>query len=188
MSESSRPLLLLDVDGPLNPFAAGSEWLQDSGYALYKIRVRQESPRTFSVRLNPAHGPRLLALAEETGAELVWATTWEHYANEHIGPRIGLPELPVIEFARKFDDTLRDDHWKFDAVLKYAGDRPIFWLDDDFDRFDEDEVWFLNERGDIPTYLCPVDPALGLTLREFSAFQAWATGLCAHERAASQEN
>jgi hypothetical protein len=38
---------------------------------------------------------------------LVRYTTWEHESNEFIGPRIGLPELPVIEFG--LDGT----RWKF---------------------------------------------------------------------------
>jgi len=31
--------------------------------------------------------------------DLIWATTWEHDANKHIAPRLGLPPLPVVEFS-----------------------------------------------------------------------------------------
>jgi hypothetical protein len=45
-------------------------------------------------RLDPADGRRLLAL----GCQLVWATTWMADANDLVAPRLGLPELPVVEF------------------------------------------------------------------------------------------
>jgi hypothetical protein len=46
------------------------------------------------VWLNPEHGRALLGL----GYELCWATTWMSDANTWIGPVLGLPELPFVEF------------------------------------------------------------------------------------------
>src|ERR1044072_6816824 len=79
-----RPLLLLDVDGPLNPYAASRRWLDGSDYRKRDITVTDG--RTFPVWLDKSHGPLLLDLAETAGLELVWCTTWEHMANTEIGP------------------------------------------------------------------------------------------------------
>src|SRR5690349_9172578 len=82
-----RPYLLLDVDGPLNPYRAK---MIPPGYALHDIH---EGEKTWTLLLSQQHGVELNALA--TSYELVWATTWEHGANRLIAPRLGLPDLPV---------------------------------------------------------------------------------------------
>lgn len=86
-----KSLLLIDVDGPLNPWAASGRTNQKNGYTRYRIDG-------YTVYLKRAHGQQLLALTDVF--DLVWCTTWEHQANIEIGPRIGLPELPVIEFPK----------------------------------------------------------------------------------------
>ncbi len=58
----SRPLLFLDVDGPLNPYAAKPERRPD-GYTT--IRVPMADRRPLRVWLNPGHGAALLALGYE---------------------------------------------------------------------------------------------------------------------------
>ena len=102
-----RPLLFLDVDDPLNPFAAKPTRRPD-GYEKHRMAPRRwmeaerewlrakgrpfKRAKPLRVWLNPAHGPALLDLP----VELVWATTWEQEANEWIGPVLGLPALPVV--------------------------------------------------------------------------------------------
>jgi hypothetical protein len=55
----SRPLLFLDVDGPLNPYAAQPE-RRPEGYTTIRATVRPGRP--LRVWLNPSHGPALLSL------------------------------------------------------------------------------------------------------------------------------
>jgi hypothetical protein len=160
MADNGRPLILIDVDGVLNPIRFGGM----EGYTEYRLLQ-------FRVKLNMEHGVQLQKIAFDTGAELVWATTWEHLANEYIGCRIGLPPLPVIEV------ITRERCWKFGPVLDYAAGRPLMWFDDDFARFPEHEEWFLKERmaaGDLDTYLHTVDPAVGLTQKDFDKALSWA--------------
>jgi hypothetical protein len=76
------PLVLVDVDGVLNPFQSRTgdyrrHWVFPGGIAHRLL-------------LNPGHGPMLLELARASGAELVWATYWRDRANTWIAPRIGL--------------------------------------------------------------------------------------------------
>ncbi|WEH30591.1 hypothetical protein [Streptomyces sp. AM 3-1-1] len=111
MSESqgdARPLLLIDVDGPLNPYRA--RWARRHGYASHRMWPSVWSARHaegsralrrgLRVRLRAADGPRLLALPYTP----VWATTWAHEANEMIAPALGIEEpLPVIDWPRLFE-------------------------------------------------------------------------------------
>jgi hypothetical protein len=170
----TRPLLLLDVDGPLNPWAARSA---PPGFAEHRYRAARWG-RRLTVRLNPRHGADLLELAERTGAELAWATTWGHRANRVIGPAIGLPRLPVIEFAGPHADTR--PVWKFPAVARFAYGRPLAWLDDDFDLYGGARDAFLAKRAGVPTVLVPVDAAIGITRADLVAVERGLrpTGLC----------
>jgi hypothetical protein len=76
-------------------------------------------------RLDPADGRRLLAL----GCQLVWATTWMADANDLVAPRLGLGQLPVVEFPDDDDDRERGLHWKTTFLTAWAGGRPFVWLD-----------------------------------------------------------
>lgn len=162
-----RPLILIDVDGVLNPYLGPLR----EGYTEYRLL-------SYRVRLNMEHGVQLQKIAHETGAELVWATTWEHEANDYIGSRIGLPALPVIEVCKSTDHLDKADYrWKFGPVLEYCAGRPLLWFDDDFVRFPEYEEWFLKERmaaGDLDTYLHTVEPDVGLTQKDFDKALSWA--------------
>jgi Swiss Army Knife RNA repair-like protein len=162
-------LLLLDVDGVLNPYAASRNWLDRSDYRRSMITV--DNGMTYPVWLDRTHGQQLLDLASETGLGLVWCTTWEDEANERIAHRIGLPELPVIRFG--FNAV----RWKFNAALDYAAGRPLAWLDDDFQLHHEHRDWFLAQRGPVSTLLRHVDPHVGLVSADFDAVRQWATTL-----------
>ncbi|HEX5116856.1 MAG TPA: HAD domain-containing protein [Pseudonocardiaceae bacterium] len=191
---STKGLLLLDVDGPLNPYAAKG-FIRPPGYVPYR-----ETPdgdwvccrgvrwaRGYSVRLHPGHGELLRALADETGLELVWATAWEHSANRRIAPAIGLTDLPVIEFPAA--DVERDSRgrlrwrtgggWKWPAVCAYAAGRPLAWLDDEHHdaEFAAARSAFHRDRAGCPTLLCHVDPRRGLHREHLDQIRNWAAGL-----------
>ncbi|MCE7006305.1 hypothetical protein LWC34_26200 [Kibdelosporangium philippinense] len=170
MSPQPRSDALLDVDGPLNPFAAKAH-RRPPGYETFRQTKSggwyTSKRKGLRVWLNPRHGVLLRALAEETGLTLVWATSWQHEANDYIGPVLGLPPLPVIEF------TVRRD-WKWPAVSDYAAGRPLAWFDDQFNRGQQN---FEAERDGTPTLLCHVDPASGLRDKHFQEVRAWAKRL-----------
>lgn len=109
-----RPLLFLDVDGPLIPFGATSQ-----RYPTYRMgsELQDTGSNPLVERINPAHGPRLAAL----GCDLVWATTWMSDANDCISPRLGLPELAVVVWPApsKFDE--RDERSVASSRVVYGG-------------------------------------------------------------------
>ncbi|MEU4766409.1 HAD domain-containing protein [Actinosynnema sp. NPDC023794] len=181
---TTRGLLLLDVDGPLNPYAANPHRRPD-GYRTFRHTRRgtwhagRDARRHKGLRvwLNPEHGALLRALADDTGLELVWATTWMQLANTLVAPAIGLPALPVIEFA-EFDHDAGwspGGSWKWRAVADFAGGRPLAWLDDEHDvGYDEARAWFDRQRAGVPTNLCHVDPRRGLRPEHLDDVRAWA--------------
>ncbi len=148
-----RPFLLLDVDGPLNPYRARE--IPD-GYARHEI---VEGEKTWVVLLNPQHGVKLNALAETF--DLVWATSWEHGANRLLSPLLGLPQLPTILWPDR--TPVARGSWKTPYVAEWVGDRPFVWVDDGVD--EEDTAYFPADHQ----IVWPVDPWTGLTGADFAA-------------------
>ncbi|MFE4591522.1 HAD domain-containing protein [Streptomyces laurentii] len=169
---STKPLLLIDVDGPLNPYAAQRE-RRPEGYTTHRMRPSGwTGTAPLRVWLNPAHGNALRALA---GAyELVWATTWKDEANEWIGPHLGLPELPSIDWPQMHGKAPRGTFWKTQYILEYAAGRPFAWVDDDITAYDHEYV----ERNHLAAaLLLHVDPQLGLLRADFDRLADWAAAL-----------
>ncbi|WP_428956214.1 hypothetical protein [Streptomyces sp. cg35] len=168
-----KPLLLIDVDGPLNPYAAKPS-RRPEGYQTHRMRPSGwENPwqKPLRVWLNPAHGAQLQALP----FDLVWCTTWQHEANEWIGPHIGLPELPVIEWPDSAR-TARSDgvFWKTEGVVRWAEGRSFAWIDDDFTDKDRD---YVARRHAGPALLHWISPRLGLLDHDLQALTEWADSL-----------
>ncbi|MBR7833113.1 hypothetical protein KDL01_07550 [Actinospica durhamensis] len=167
------PILFLDVDGPLNPFAA-KPTRRPAGYVTHRLRPAGWTehsfygrPRALRVWLNPDHGAALAGLP----VELVWATTWEHDANRLIGPQIGLPRLPVVEWPSKERADADGLFWKTRHLAEYAAGRPFAWVDDQISPAD----WrWCAERYPAPSLLQPIDPRFGLREKDFAAIARWA--------------
>ncbi|GAA1937357.1 hypothetical protein [Kitasatospora viridis] len=167
-----KPLLYLDVDGPLNPFAARL-LRRPRGYT--SVRVDHE-PKPFRIRLNPRHGPALLAL----DYELCWGTAWMASANQWIAPVVGLPELPFVDFAAVLHKKRADGvHWKTEPLIGHAAGRPFAWVDDELGELDEA---FVAEHHGAPALLHRIDPRLGLREQDFAALARFARSVALSSR------
>ncbi|MFD8566818.1 hypothetical protein [Streptomyces sp. NPDC059639] len=173
-----RPLLFLDVDGPLNPYAAKPE-RRPAGYTT--LRVPHEISKDYvgislrrrplRVWLNPAHGRALLQL----DYELCWATTWMGDANRWIAPVLGLPELPFVDFGDALLQERPDGvHWKTGPLVDYAEGRPFAWVDDEQSTLDEAHV-AAHHRG--PGLLHHVNPRIGLGEDDFQRLAEFSRSL-----------
>jgi hypothetical protein len=163
---AQRPLLFLDVDGPLIPFGATREQYPE-GYPTYTYGGREAGGNPLLARVDPALGPRLLALP----CDLVWATTWESEANECLGPLLGLPRLPVVVWPEPSDKPEPGGlHWKTRTLLDWAAGRPFVWLDDEIT--DTDRVW-AEAHHPARTLLLRVDHCHGITDADIGALDAW---------------
>lgn len=175
-ADPARPLLLIDVDGPLNPY--GARFTRHRGYTTHRLRPANWSARQdpgsralrrgLRVRLHPGDGARLLALPYTPA----WATTWMHEANEMIGPAIGLPEpLPVIEWPRLFEADRDGLYWKTRYVVEWAEGRPFAWIDDMIT--DRDTTYVAREHGR-DALLLRIDPRRGLRPADYATLRGWA--------------
>jgi hypothetical protein len=181
MLSDPRPLLYVDVDGVLNPYAAKAH-RRPEGYGTHRpmppswvggTDAMGRKVKSLRVWLNPSHGPALLALTDRF--ELWWATTWQHEANEFIGPLIGLPELPVVEWTGPmFGNGPDGTFWKTTQLVEHAAGRPFAWIDDDIS---DDDRQYVARQHPGPALLHYVNPALGLLDGDFATMANWATSL-----------
>lgn len=152
----ARPLVFLDVDGPLIPFGRGD--------GHYPVFTDTDLGNPLLSRVDPALGPRLLAL----GCDLVWATTWLDEANECVAPLLGLPPLPVLDFPD--DDAVGGLHWKTRRIVEYAAGRPFVSIDDETTA--ADRSWVASHHPG-PALLHPVQASTGLTFDDVATIAAW---------------
>jgi hypothetical protein len=174
-----KPLVLIDVDGPLNPYYGPSE-KSLGGYVSHRMKPKGwEYGKGLKVSLNPLHGLFL----RDLGADLVWATMWNADANVWIGPHLGLPELPFIRFGdsetviiARNDQESRNLHYKTGRIAfkmnKHHYGRPFLWIDDEVTKADET---FLRDVCGVNVKCYYVNPKIGLNMDDFEKIEEWIT-------------
>ncbi|MFF3330237.1 HAD domain-containing protein [Streptomyces sp. NPDC002888] len=153
-------LLFLDIDGTLLPFGSPRP------YPVYDGPVALSAVHPLLNRIDPALGPRLLAL----GCELVWATTWLDDANVCAAPWLGLSALPVIDWPDEEEPPRGGPHWKTRPLVARAAGRPFVWLDDEITG--ADRTW-VSAHHPAPALLHRVDPRDGLTDADLAVVREW---------------
>ena len=160
-NETTKPLLLLDIDGVLNAFPdrAGQE---------YTRHTIDGSPIHLHVEV------RNMVSALEEAFEIVWFTLWNHRATPGLGPHVGLADADHLT-------TSWERGWEAAAVAGYNDSairrlmyaktpllpglidpqRPWVWIDDAHTQFDQE---YLVAAGlDPRTFrLVATDPQVGL--------------------------
>lgn len=158
--QARRPLLFLDVDGPLLPFGGNPQPAQPRTVAAGRL-----------AGLDSGTGLRLAALP----CTLVWATAWQHDANAEIARRIGLAHLPVVTWPEPTGAHEREDRWfgpcwKTRTLVDWAAGRPFAGVDDEIT--DADRGW-VGAQHPAPALLYHVEASQGLTDQDFAALDAW---------------
>jgi hypothetical protein len=152
----SRPVLLLDVDGVLNPYGTVE---CPEGFTEYDLFPGEES-----VRVCPAHGEWISELGYVF--DVAWATGWNDDANHVLAPLLGIAALPVVTMPL----PPFQPHEKVPPIARFAGERPAVWIDD----LHPAQAWTWSADRPQPTLLIPVAPAVGLTRRVVDQALTWA--------------
>jgi hypothetical protein len=153
---NGRPLLLLDVDGVLQPV----------GRSLPRGFERFTSDEA-DVVLCRQHGVWLNQLAVRF--DLVWATTWGATANQAIGSRLGLPELPHIDLGV----LPRSGTRKLGVVKAFVGTRAVAWVDDEL--YEDAVAWAMERHA--ATLIRRTSGSVGLTSDDVHALEMFAAAL-----------
>jgi hypothetical protein len=156
-----RPILAVDVDGVISLFGAEEK----PNRAHTRFELVDGVPHLISLPT----GDRLRRLSESF--ELVWASGWEDKANFYLPSMLGLPELPHVTFGGAVSGGAA--HWKLGPLDDYAADRPLAWIDDNFN----DGCYEWAERRAAPTLLVLTESHLGLEEAHVAALEAWARSL-----------
>jgi len=90
-------------------------------------------------------------------------------ANDLVAPRLGLPELPVVDFCDD-DGSEHGLHWKTMSLTRWAAGQAFVWLDDEIT--DVDRGW-VQAHYQGKALLHRVDPLVGLTDDDFKRIRAW---------------
>lgn len=160
-----KPILLLDVDGVLNPCPFDKN--RSSDWAFEKTFRSTLASGGFNLNLSWEMGQALLGL----GCEIVWLTTWIldwDHANENIGRAFGWAE-------KKVPEVTREQFWKILEVKRILAEPgpKVVWIDDDALNFLE----LFEDGADLDPHsrllvVCP-DSSVGLTkahLQEIKEF------------------
>ena len=166
-SDDLRPLLLVDVDGVVCPYA---DELADPAAHGLELTTVGYARAWFSDRI----AERLQRLS--TSFQLIWCTAWEDQAATFLAPLLRIPGLPVIHFDEPAADE--DGHWKWPAIEAFARDRPFAWIDDELGRDD----YARAARHPAPTLLVRIDGTCGLEEVHVEQLVAFAESVRARSR------
>lgn len=154
---SEKPVLAVDVDGVVSLF--GFE--QTPPDSVGRFHLIDGMPHFIS----SSAGERLRRLLDRY--ELVWATGWEDKANDYLPTILGLPPLPVLRFGP--DARFGSSHWKLGPIAKFAGGRPLAWIDDSL----SEECYEWAESRQEPTLLVPTHSPVGIEEGHVEALIRW---------------
>jgi hypothetical protein len=174
METDRRPVVALDLDGVLNPT------VRRSGLVAHRVTlVDEDLPATPFVRRSPlgddlevtVHVSERLsgwvdALREY--ADVVWASTWEHLADEVYAPLLGIADLGHLSHLDVAPEPGEDaSQWKARALHQRFAGRPICWVDDHAAAF-RDRRWH-----DADTLVVVPDARIGIVAEDRSRIEAF---------------
>lgn len=175
---SGKPLLLMDIDGPLNPWAG--QWVKHAdqcerkGFKIASIPFVDSHQPPLKVRYGIEHGARLKALSEFY--DLVWASAWNDLSDTLYGPLIGLTGLPHVDFpedAMKYHPNR--EHWKcfhIARLIRDVGAPGALWFDDEVTK--RDQRWMDEALPEAKVNVMRVREHEGLRDFHFDYIERWA--------------
>lgn len=159
---TSRPIVLLDVDGVVNKVR---DLLDADGFQDF----RESKAKGFRI----VHSPQMAARLAALDADIHWLTTWCDDANAHIAPLLGWDPLPVVGKEQYLN--VIHGWWKSDAAEAFVKEqgRPFIWLDDDLYSAERvGKVPWLAEC-ELPNLCISPDTYRGLLPKHLDQIETW---------------
>lgn len=182
MASSSRGVLILDIDGSINPFFARStleispeklpgfeeHFLQDPSYGDARVFLQTAVLRDVLLGLR------------ELGVELVWGSAWNENSNlilRMLFPE-GMENSPTVVFPDEMEFSLSVQSWKLPTVRefieeRYADSVPLIWIDDEI--FGDAEDWLRSRPA--RSYMLRPERHRGATAEDWSSILSFAESL-----------
>jgi len=156
----TKPLLFVDIDGVLSLF----------GFCPQQVPARSSWHQVDGIVHLLSHEAAEHLQALDSHYEIVWCSGWKDRANDHLPHVLRVGPYPHLVFGPGPSEI---GHWKLQAVIDHAGERPLAWIDDDLN--DAVRVW-ARERA-APTLLVETAPSSGLTTALAERLRAFAQTL-----------
>lgn len=157
-NQAPPPLILWDIDGPLNPFRASGLGEDERFLPL----AGSWNSGLFDMVDYPRWASQLLSL----GAEFIWVSNWAEEANL-VAPILGLDApIPFLIL-----DDFGDKSWKLSSVRSWLASqpkRPVLWFDDEL--FEDAQEWAASTPE---VTLLPADAVTGWTHEQFLTMKTW---------------
>lgn len=184
-----RPVVAIDIDGVLR-LAVPPEGPGPEGAYPVEITMRRgayphayhRSPGWTSNGTSTGTywlsgiGAEWIRSLLERGVEVVWATTWQEYANVYFAPVLGIPELPVAVTGRQVHGWDSSD-WKSVRLRERFPGRPLVWVDDNpvtNGTFAIDHMRAPRDRA-LAYFHWVARPQAGIRIHDIAAVEAWVT-------------
>lgn len=170
---STKPLLLLDVDGVVNAFSP------DRPHTVHTVdfgRTNKGVPQSYTLHFDNEVVMMIEALQDHF--DVVWCTMWNQSANSRLAPLLGIEDMPVMHCSHdagldvldgqgiRWEGARRLWYAKTPLIPSYVGDTPFVWIDDDHSDADRR---YLDAQMDQPFRLIKTDAYDGLTWDDVNA-------------------
>ena len=156
----AKPILFVDIDGVLNPFAGACP----EGFREVDLLPDDDEP----VRICPLHAAWLTELT--VSFDLVWATSWNEHERDLLKQALDYPEFAG---AAAMPPSPFPPENKVDGVSTIAVKSAVAWIDDLVT--DRARIWAASRTE--PTILLEADPRTGMTRKHVDKLLAWASAL-----------
>jgi hypothetical protein len=163
---TTKPLMLLDVDGVLNAF---------DGTRNIPAGYQKTVCNGYTIKWRPEVAARLRDLHDSEAVEIRWLTTWADEANAWISPAL---DLPILTVAGQVPFREKNGWWKLVVVRDLAvaePTTPIVWVDDDIKGDRDAMAWLRTPAADNVLAICPA-VNVGLTDVDLDLIEGWVAG------------
>lgn len=113
-------------------------------------------------------------LVADENVDVVWATTWQHWANKYFTEVLGLPKLPVAVVSMEENWFRSSPNWKSYQLGEGFNHRPLMWIDDNLPDRPNERLESRRLMVDVPlTKSYETNPYTGLTSEDARSIREW---------------